>query len=731
MGHLTKTGIPPLPEVARGTHLCVFYQSPEDLLEILVPYVKTGLLNNELCVVVRNRKDDFSRAEFETRLRADLPELDRFIAKGALEFVDTEQVYGGIGRFDVDVTRQFWRRKSEHAVRAGFAALRINGDEAWLQSRQWKDFIEYEHTLAEEIADLPAVMLCAYAVAHRTAAEVLDAAHAHQAVLAKRGGVWDVLEMADVAEAKQQLQRLRADLERRVLERTQELTAANERLKAEIAERTRVERALRESDERFVKAFRLSPLMMAIARYDDGRIFEVNDAFLRTYGYDRAEVIGRSTTELGLWADASQRESVMSAMAADGALHGHELSVRTKSGALLDLLMFAEPLELAGERWVLSAAYDQTARKKSEQAVLEQQLLLEQAERLSHTGSWQWRPRDGRMVWSKELYRIHGQAAETFTPSYEAWLALVHPQDRAVVKAAIDQCVANRSSFSVEHRIVRPDGETRYLRSAGYCENSLSDTGQRLTGYATDITHQRQAEQALRAARQELEALSRKLVQVQEAERNALSRELHDRVGQNLTAMGISLDLVRARLEADHGVAHRDELLGRLEDAAVLLEAIVGSVENLVSELRPPILDELGVGPAIEWYAAEFATRTGIHIRIPRFDPIPRLAEESELALFRIVQEALTNVAKHARARVVELSCRSTADAYVLSICDDGVGPPDAGAPKGNEPGFGLAIMRERALAVGGTFEFVARPAGGACAIVRLPVRPLRAPATA
>src|SRR6185295_13129367 len=149
----------------------------------------------------------------------------------------------------------------------------------------------------------------------------------------------------------------------------------------------------------------------------------------------------------------------------------------------------------------------------------------------------------------------------------------------------------------------------------------------------------------------QLQALSRRLVDVQESERRQFSRELHDRVGQNLTALSISLDILKTQLAGGNEAARL-----RLEDAGALLESTTATIENVMSELRPPMLDDYGLLPALQWYAAEVSRRTGIEVVVEGDDKTGRLPQASEIALFRIMQEALNNIAKHAHASHVRIS---------------------------------------------------------------------------
>jgi signal transduction histidine kinase len=209
-----------------------------------------------------------------------------------------------------------------------------------------------------------------------------------------------------------------------------------------------------------------------------------------------------------------------------------------------------------------------------------------------------------------------------------------------------------------------------------------------------------------RQSAEQLQTLSRRLVEVQESERRQLSRELHDRVGQNLTALGINLDILRTRGSG----GDRAELRSRLDDSIALVEATADAIENVMAELRPPMLDDRGLLPALQWYAKQFTQRTRINVAVRGEEPTQRPGQEIETTLFRIAQEALNNVARHARATRVDVVLEQSGTECVLSIVDNGAGF-DPQALSG--PGRGIATMRERAQSVGGHLEVGAGPDGG------------------
>jgi two-component system sensor histidine kinase UhpB len=229
-----------------------------------------------------------------------------------------------------------------------------------------------------------------------------------------------------------------------------------------------------------------------------------------------------------------------------------------------------------------------------------------------------------------------------------------------------------------------------------------------------DITEQKHTEGALRASAEQLTALSRRLVEVQEAERRKLSRELHDRVGQNLTALSINLDILRTKLAGSEYAEHR----ARLSDSAALLESTVDSIEDVMAELRPPMLDDYGLLPALHWYAQDFSRRTGIEVLVSGKDGPERAAPEMEITLFRIAQEALTNVAKHSHASRVRIALEHVNGHCRMALRDDGIGIEGA---RRTRPGLGMVTMRERAQALGGKFDVRNVPGGGTHITIEIP----------
>jgi len=239
------------------------------------------------------------------------------------------------------------------------------------------------------------------------------------------------------------------------------------------------------------------------------------------------------------------------------------------------------------------------------------------------------------------------------------------------------------------------------------------DTPYAVVTTLSDITDRKRAEQALREYASRLEQLSRRLVEVEEEERRSINRELHDRIGQDLAAIKLNIGLLRATLPADA----RCSVVARLDDTEILVQTTIDNTRNIMAELRPPGLDDYGLAAALKTHVEMVAQRLGIPVRVRGGDAMPRLAPVAETALYRIAQEALNNIAKHARANNVNIEFFTAAGAVTLTVADDGTGF-DTGTLPANS--YGLRIMRERAEAVGARLEVDSAPGRGTRVVVNL-----------
>lgn len=219
------------------------------------------------------------------------------------------------------------------------------------------------------------------------------------------------------------------------------------------------------------------------------------------------------------------------------------------------------------------------------------------------------------------------------------------------------------------------------------------------------------------ADRAALRTLAERLESVREAERTAIARELHDEFGQALTALKIDVNATRRALAhiANDAIAHP---LAILETMDTVVDSTLDSVERIVSELRPVVLDKLGCAAAVEWFIAQFQKRTHVQVHFKR-DPNLEIGDEAGTVVFRILQEALTNISRHARASSVDVQLLAQDGDIVLGVTDNGCGISDADRRK--PAAFGLRGMAERLRALNGTFRLATPLEGGTLLVARVP----------
>jgi signal transduction histidine kinase len=283
---------------------------------------------------------------------------------------------------------------------------------------------------------------------------------------------------------------------------------------------------------------------------------------------------------------------------------------------------------------------------------------------------------------------------------------------------SLERAVADRSYFEADHRVVRPDGSIRNIHAVG--RPVFGESGEMLefVGVLMDVTERRRAEESLRKSHGELRALSERLRTVREEERTRIAREMHDEVGQALTALQMDVAWFEKKLPSSAGPT-REKLLAKLRSMAELIDTTTASVQRIATDLRPGVLDELGLPAAIEWYVREFERRAGIACQIRSNLNGVELDPERATAVFRILQEALTNVARHAGATEVEVNLSADDKRLVLEIKDNGRGVSEDRIAEGRS--LGLLGMRERAISLGGDVSIRGDPGQGTLVTLTIP----------
>lgn len=337
----------------------------------------------------------------------------------------------------------------------------------------------------------------------------------------------------------------------------------------------------------------------------------------------------------------------------------------------------------------------------------ESEASLADAQQLARLGNWSLDMNAREMNCSAETIRILGLDPSGIPLRYDAFLTRLHMEDRATFDAAVAPAAGVDATGSLECRLEHDGSDERWVH---FILQPIAQNGVvLLRGTVMEITDRKRAEQIERKSALQIRDLLHRLVSVQEAERRRLAADLHDLVGQNLTALGIGLATIRGALPERQA----RNSAKTFDDMAQLLKETMDSVRQVMSDLRPPLLDDYGLYKALEWHARQFELRTSLHVSVDGDALQRRLAPEVEMALFRVAQEALTNVAKHAGASRARIALAADGARVRLVIEDDGRGiDPLPGANDGSHAGWGMAVMRERAEAVGGAMRVECTPGG-------------------
>lgn len=308
--------------------------------------------------------------------------------------------------------------------------------------------------------------------------------------------------------------------------------------------------------------------------------------------------------------------------------------------------------------------------------------------------------------------KLFGLKQHELLASPQCFLDAIETADRNALEHTLEESAALLTTLNWEGRI-RKRGQTKWINLRSTPQR-IDAEGIQWQGIATDITRSKEAEAQLRRSREQLSELSYHLEGAKEEERERIARDIHDELGSTLVAIKIETALLAAKLpneppglrEKAHGI---DEMIARAMSTA----------SRVARELRPGILKEFGLPAAIECQAEDFSQRTGIVCRVKCDDDSIELNEKISLALFRVLQEALTNVAKHAHASLVVVRLRREKAAIALEIRDNGRGISEADMNKPRS--FGLRGIRERISSLNGEFSINVAEQGGSHLILRVP----------
>lgn len=506
----------------------------------------------------------------------------------------------------------------------------------------------------------------------------------------------------------------------------------------DVTERKEDEQALQESEERFRLTFDQAAVGITHVGLD-GRWLRVNQKICEITGYSRAEMLQtnfqRMTHPDDLQADLDQVRRLLAGEIDQYAMEKRYVR-RDGSVVWVDLSVSLMRRMDGTPDYFIAIIADISSRKVVEAELQERQKELEEAQRVGGLGSWSWEPDLDRLVWSRELHQIAGIDPAGPPPSFAGQGRLFTQESWERLQTMVRDALQRGTSYESDLEMVRPDGTRRWIAVRAEVELGTHGKPRMVRGTVHDITDRKQAEEALRkthadledkvrertaelaAVNQSLRVLTGRLLQLQDDERRRISRDLHDSAGQMLVALSMNCAALKKEVSSPDGCQ-------LLADTQALISQMTAEVRTMSYLLHPPLLDEVGLESALRWYVDGFSRRSGIEAHLEMSPSFGRLSKDEEITLFRVVQEALTNVLRHSGSKTASVQVKRDQESIELKITDAGMGIPVQSLSRvhgSGSQGVGLAGMRERIGQLGGEFT-VASTEQGTEIVATLPMR--------
>jgi PAS domain S-box-containing protein len=490
----------------------------------------------------------------------------------------------------------------------------------------------------------------------------------------------------------------------------------------DVTARRRAEDRLRESEER---------LALAVAGSREG-VWDMN---LETgdvvYSARWKQMLGYAEDEIephvSAWERLVHPEDRRLAIEATNSLAhgGHamfeaEFRLRHKDGYYVNVLSRGYPVRREPDGPVVRIVgthLDLTDQKHAETALRESEERLRLAFIAAQEGVWDWNLETGAVVYSPRWIEMLGYDRSEIEPHVSAWERLIHPDDVGKAVRLNESLDRGADTYEGEFRLRHKGGHYVHVLSRGFpIRREPGGPVVRIVGTHFDLTARKEAEELAerqRAEQARTELLTR-MVFAQEDERRRIAREMHDQFGEQLTTLA-------RRIEGLKEFADKQpELVSVIGSLEAVSRQIDRDVNHLVWQLRPTALDDLGLRAALANYIKDWSQRVRVHAELHSSGLLDdRLPSETETTLYRIAQEALTNVARHSRATSVDVILERRGDQVVLIVEDNGVGF-DEGGTSSRRPGFGLLGMKERAALVGATLQIESEPGKGTTVLLRM-----------
>ncbi len=456
----------------------------------------------------------------------------------------------------------------------------------------------------------------------------------------------------------------------------------------------------------------------------EGNYVLANRSLALLYGYPTPEDLMHALTNINhqLYVDPNRRQEFIRLMKEDREVTEFESQVWKRDGRKLWISETARAVcdDSGKVEYYEGTVHDISRRKNAEEALRDSQRFIERVADTSPAILYVYDMLEGRYVYvNHQVEKILGYSVEEFFGMAPFFITgLAHPDDVPLMaeRAVRLESAQDGEIFETCVRLKSAGGEWLWILSRDTVfKRTPSGRPEQIIGMAEDVTASRQARQTLEESRAQLRALSLRLQRVREEERAAIAREVHDELGQEITAL--NMEIARMRACVARSTEALPEVVERLASMESTLETMLHTVRRISAELRPPLLDEFGLDAAMQWQAKEFQKRYGVRCELTVRNDTPVDPKLSETVI-AIVQESLTNIARHAKASKIQVQMQQTSDVLIVTVKDNGRGI----SAEEQSTSLGLLGMRERSLLFGGAVDIQGVQGRGTTVTLKIPV---------
>jgi PAS domain S-box-containing protein len=509
----------------------------------------------------------------------------------------------------------------------------------------------------------------------------------------------------------------------------------------DMSERKRAEETLREQAK-------VLDLAQVLVRDMDSRIVLWTQGAEKLYGIPASEALGHVSHELFRTKFPEPLPQIEKELMETGVWEGELIHSRYDGNIVVVASIWILHRDAQGRPVrILESNTDITERRQAVEALRQTEERTRFSLEAAGVGTWEWDLVTGKVHWSDNMEKVHGQSSGTFSGSFESFLENVHADDRERIPQLVEQALSGDGKYNVEYRQIRADGSVGWMEGHGQVRYDATGKPISMVGVCMDITKRKEAELAQKELREQLEErvrertrdleeknaellrhadlvrqLSARLLQSQDEERRRIARELHDSAGQIVTALQINLQPLESQIKVLGPDSTR-----AVRESIDLVAQLSQELRTLSHLLHPPLLDEAGLSSALRWYVEGYADRSKIAVDLQLSPDLGRLSREMETAIFRMVQECLTNIHRHSGSASATIRVDRSPNEVRVEVRDQGKGIHLTRRSEPLRPGVGIQGMQERIHQLGGQFE-IRGESKGTVVIAVIPIQESSAP---